>query len=43
MWGSVIAAAHHGRYVSRNGIWAHPFNLRDPVLGVGTLTATARL
>ena len=38
MWGSVIAAAHHARYVSRNGIWAHPYNLRDPVLGVGTLT-----
>ena len=34
MWGSVVAAAHHARYVSRNGIWAHPFNLRDPVLGV---------
>ena len=34
MWGSVIAAAHHARYVSRAGIHAHPFNLRDPVLGV---------
>ena len=37
MWGSVIAAAHHARYVSRNGIWAHPFNLRDPALGVGSI------
>ena len=37
MWGSVIAAAHHARYVSRGGVHAHPFNLRDPVLGVGSI------
>ena len=35
MWGSVIAAGHAARYTSRRGLWAHPFNLRDPVLGVG--------
>ena len=35
MWGSVIAGAHHARYTSREGIGAHPWNLRDPVLGIG--------
>ena len=40
MWGSVIAAGHLARYTSQRGIWAHPFNLRDPALGVG---ATAPL
>lgn len=40
MWGSVIAAGHLARYTAQRGIWAHPFNLRDPALGVG---ATAPL
>ena len=38
MWGSVIAAAHHARYAARDGLWAHPFNLVDPILGAGTRT-----
>ena len=42
MWGSVIAAAHLARYTSQRGIWAHPFNLRDPALGVGA-TAPVRV
>ena len=36
-WGSVIAAGHLAKYAASQGVGSHPFSLRHPVTGVGTL------
>ena len=37
MWGSVIAAEQMARYSAARGLHAHPFNLRNNVLGVSNI------
>lgn len=37
-WGSVIAAGHLAKYAASEGVGSHPFSLRHPVTGIGTLS-----
>jgi len=38
MWGSVIMAAHHARWASREGVGSSPYDLTHPLAGAANLT-----
>lgn len=39
-WGSVIIAGHMAQWSTSEGVGSHPFNLRHPISGIGTVTPT---